>query len=77
MISVEKDFLLDLLSSKLHIIRQEMNKILKKWNYKSVEKFISDSRTGVLEEAEDDAVCLRGLIYEQNKLLEHKQRWNN
>ena len=77
MISIEKDFLIDLLNSKLHIIRQEMKKILNKWNYKSVDKFISDVRSGSLEEAEDDAVCIRGLVYNQEKLLEYKKKkWN-
>ncbi len=77
MISVEKDFLIDLLNSKLHIIRIEMDQILKKWNYKSINKFISDTRSGTLEEAEDDAVCIRGLMFSQDKLLERKKKWNN
>ena len=76
MISVEKDFLIDLLDSKLHIIRQEMKKILDKWNYKSVDKFISDARSRSIEEAEDDAVCIRGLVFNQEKLLDHKKKWN-
>lgn len=75
MISVEKDLLFELVDSKLHIIREEMEKILLKWNYKSIEKFIKDTKDGTLKEAEDDAVVLRGLVFDQDKVLKLKKAW--
>jgi hypothetical protein len=70
---VEKDVLIELIDSKLHLIREDMKKILQNWEYISVDKFIQDARDGTLLEAEDDAVCMRGLIYDQEKMLQLKR----
>ena len=75
MISVERSILIELIDSKLHIIREDMEKILNTWGYQSVEKFLQDTRDGTLLEAEDDAVCLHGLIYDQEKMLQLKKTW--
>ena len=75
-ISVEKEILLDLIDSKLKVLQDEIHTILKKWNYTSIEKFLLDARDGTLEEAEDDAVCLRNLTDKREKLFQLKYKWN-
>lgn len=73
MISMEKALAEDLFNSKLFLIRQEINKILKKWKFDSAEKLIQLTREGELEEAEVDAISLTNLLknlekYEQLKI---------
>lgn len=75
-ISVDKEFLIELVDLKLRILQEEIQSILIKWNYTSIEKFLSDARDGSLEEAEDDAVCLRNLIDKREELFQLKYKWN-
>ena len=60
-ISVDKEFLLELVDFKLRVLQEEIQTILTKWKYSSIEKFLTDARNGTLEEAEDDAICMRNL----------------
>ena len=76
-ISVDKEILMDLLDSKLRVLLDEIQDILNKWGYDSVEKLLSDARDGTLEEAEDDAVCLRNLVDKREELFQLKYKWNN
>lgn len=59
-----------LITKNIHPSPEYLSNIIEE----SINKFISDSRSGVLEEAEDDAVCIRGLRFSQEKLLEQKKR---
>ena len=76
-ISVDKEILMDLIDSKLKVLQDEIHTILKKWNYTSIEKFLSDTRDGALEEAEDDAVCMRNLTDMRDELFQLKYKWNS
>lgn len=76
MISVEKNLLFDLLNSKMALIQDEINQILDKWHYTSVDKLLNDAKIGILEEAEDDAICLKNLIDKREQLLNYKYEWN-
>ena len=76
MISVDRTFLMDLLDSILKILQDEINKILKKWNYSSIELFLADSKAGIVEETEDDAVCLKNLLDKREELLQYKWQWS-
>ena len=76
-ISVDKDILMDLIDSKLKVLQDEIHTILQKWNYTSIEKFLSDARDGTLEEAEDDAVCMRNLTDKREELFQLKYKWNS
>ena len=76
-VSVEKEFLMDLIDSKLKVLQDEIQAILKKWKYTSIEKFLSDARDGTLEEAEDDAICMRNLTDKREELFQLKYKWNS
>ena len=72
---MEKEIAEELLNSKLRILIKEMEKILKKWKYLSVDKFLDDARKRIIRNAEDDAVVIRNLIDEQDELLKLKHSW--
>jgi len=76
-ISVEKEFLMDLIDSKLKVLQDEIQAILTKWKYTSIEKLLSDARDGTLEEAEDDAVCMRNLTDKREDLFQLKYKWTS
>ena len=76
-ISVDKEILMDLIDSKLKVLQDEIHTILQKWKYISIEKFLSDARDGTLEEAEDDAVCMRNLTDKREELFQLKYKWNS
>jgi hypothetical protein len=76
-ISVEKEFLMDLIDSKLKVLQDEIQAFLTKWKYTSIEKFLSDARDGTLEEAEDDAVCMRNLTDKREDLFQLKYKWTS
>ena len=76
MISVERELLFDLVDAKLRSLQDQINQMLEKWHYNSYEKFLNDSKIGFLEEAEDDAICLKNLIDKREELLKNKWKWN-
>lgn len=76
-ISVDKDFLEELVDLKLKFLNDESEKILTKWNYRMPSKFLKDAADGTIEEAEDDAITLRHLIDQREELLKLKASWNN
>ena len=76
-ISVDKEFLMELIDLKLKTLLDEIQTILNKWNYNSIDKFLADAKDGSLEEAEDDAVCLRNLVDKREELFQLKYKWNN
>nr|MDO8110651.1 hypothetical protein [Candidatus Sigynarchaeota archaeon] len=76
-ISVKKEVLEDLVDFKLRFIATEINRILTKWNRKSIDQFLKDAREGVLEEAEDDAIDLTNLVDQRNSLYKLKAGWSS
>jgi hypothetical protein len=76
-ISVDKEFLMDLIDSKLRVLQNEIQTILDKWQYTSIEKFLSDARDGTLEEAEDDAICMRNLTDKRGEMFQLKYKWTS
>ncbi|TFF90671.1 MAG: hypothetical protein EU548_01855 [Promethearchaeota archaeon] len=64
-IDVERDLLEELLDYKLKYLHNEIEKILKKWNYRDPELFLQQARDGTIEEAEPDAITLRHLLKER------------
>ena len=75
MISMKKDIAEDLLNSKLRLIIKEMEMILKKWNYRSVNQFLEDARKRVIRNAEDDTIVLQNLIDDREELVEIQESW--
>lgn len=76
-IPVEKEFLEELVGFKLKYLNEEMEKILEKWEYDSSSKFLEDAKDGTIEEAENDAITLKHLIDQRQKLLNMKKSWNS
>ncbi len=67
-VSVDKDLFVELIDFRLASITTEINRILAKWNYRSIEKFLEDGRKGVLAEVEDDGIDLTNLVAMRDQL---------
>ncbi len=61
---------------KLQFLLDEIDKILKKWEYESPAKFLQDAEDGTTEEAEDDAITLKQLIKQREELFKLRKSWS-
>ncbi len=75
-ISVDMDFMVELVDFKLRNLKQEIERILQKWKYNSSTKFLEHSKDGTLSEAEEDAIILKNLQDQIEELTQKKQEWN-
>ena len=69
-VKLDKSLAEDLITSKLRILKQYINEILKRWNETSTKEFLEKTRTGIYKNAEDDSVELRQLLLDYTKLQE-------
>ncbi|TFF90359.1 MAG: hypothetical protein EU548_03415 [Promethearchaeota archaeon] len=69
-VKLDKELAEDLINSKLGILKQYIDEILARYSESSSEEFLEKARTGVYEEAENDAIELRQLIFDYTKLQE-------
>jgi len=76
-IPVKKELLEELVDLKLKFLYDEIDKILAKRSYESPTKFLQDAKTGIIEEAENDAITLKHLIDQREELFNLKRDWNN
>ena len=74
-VSLNKELAEDLVNSKLRIIVEEIEKILQKWKYDSIELFLTDSKSGKIRNAEDDAIVIQNLLDDQEELHQIKNQW--
>ncbi|MFW9988920.1 MAG: hypothetical protein ACFFC3_09715 [Candidatus Odinarchaeota archaeon] len=74
-VKIDKENLVQLVDFKLGRLRKEIEKILRKWNYSSSRTFLDDARNGTLTEAEEDAIILRNLEDEIERLEQQKTNW--
>jgi uncharacterized protein YukE len=74
-VKIDKENLVQLVDFKLGRLRKEIEKILSKWNYSSSRNFLDDARNGTLSEAEEDAIILRNLEDEIERLEQQKTNW--
>ena len=58
----------ELITYKLRQIQAEIEEILARWNEASAEQFLQKARDGRYENAENDAIDLRQLLLEEEKL---------
>jgi hypothetical protein len=65
---LDKSLAEDLITSKLRILKQFIDEILARWNESTSKDFLEKARTGIYENAEDDAVELRQLLLDYTKL---------
>ncbi|KKM00978.1 hypothetical protein LCGC14_1799000 [marine sediment metagenome] len=76
-VKIEKEYLAQLVDFKLNRLRKEIEKILEKWRYTSSNKFLEDARNGTISEAEEEAIILRNLEDEIDRLEHQKSIWLN
>lgn len=76
-ISVDEEFMMELVDFKLRFLKEEIEQILQKWNYSSFNKFLEHSKDGTLSEAEEDAIILKNLQDQIVQLTQKKQEWNS
>ncbi len=55
-VSVDEELLLNLLDFILSHLKEEIDRILIKWGYKSSMDFLKHAKDGILSEAEMDAI---------------------
>jgi hypothetical protein len=67
-ISLDNKTAEDLIKFKLSSVQNTLSKILTDWNQDTAEDFIEKARIGELSEAETDAITVRQLITDIEKL---------
>ena len=67
-ITLENEIAEDLIKFKLQHIQETITRILNKWNEDNIEDFIRKTRSGELPEAELDAITIRQLAKDVEKL---------
>lgn len=67
-ITLDKPLAVELITFKLSYITKEIDTILKRWNEDVIEMFLEKAKDGRLEEAENDAIELKQLMIEEEKL---------
>lgn len=76
-VKIEKEYLAQLVDFKLNHLRKKIEKILKKWGYTSSNKFLEDAKNGTISEAEEEAIILKNLEDEIDRLEHRKAIWLN
>ncbi len=67
-VTLDKAIVEDLISSKLGVLKGYIEEIINRWNETSTKEFLEKARTGQYPNAEDDAVELRQLLLDYQKL---------
>lgn len=67
-VSIEKDIVKDLIMFKLQHTQESISLIIDRWNIENADDFITMARNGELENAEMDAITMRQLMSDYNKL---------
>lgn len=75
-VSIDRDFAISLVDTKLHVLKTELDNIMNRWKYNDVDLFLHDSKHGEIKEAEEDAITVKHLIDQINELYTIKSSWN-
>ncbi|MCG3252861.1 MAG: hypothetical protein KAX09_03365 [Candidatus Heimdallarchaeota archaeon] len=67
-VSLKKEVAEELITYKLRRIQSIIEDILSRWKEKSIEEFLQKAKEGILLEAENDAIELKQLVSEEEKL---------
>ena len=67
-VSLDKEVVEELITFKLRRIQELIYSILNRWDESTPESFIAKARDGTYPEAENDAIELRQLLLEEEKL---------
>ena len=68
-IELEKEIARNLIETKLIRVRGLIQDILNRWSIQSTKEFLKKARDGRLPESENDAIELRQLLLEEEKLI--------
>lgn len=66
-VKLDKEVAEELITSKMKILQEYIDSILKHWNETSTKKFLEKARSGEFENTEEDAVELRQLLLDYSK----------
>ena len=69
-VEIDKDVANELALYKLRNLQFEIQEILDKWKFNSIEDFLLQSKNGSLPESENDGIDLKQLVKEENDLNE-------
>ena len=69
-VSIERETAKELISFKLHHIQELIHSILDKWGEDNTDDFVSKAKSGLLDNAEMDAITIRQLIIDYKRLKE-------
>lgn len=67
-VSLKKEVAEELITYKLRRIHSIIEDILSRWKEKSIEEFLQKAKDGILQEVENDAIELKQLVNEKEKL---------
>lgn len=67
-VKLEQDVARELISFKLKHVQKTIRSILDKWKEENTDDFISKAKEGILEDAEMDAISIRQLVADYNRL---------
>jgi len=67
-VSLKKEVAEELITYKLRRIQSIIEETLTRWKEKSIEEFLQKAKEGILQEAENDAIELKQLVSEEEKL---------
>ncbi len=67
-VSIDSKIAKDLIETKLKVLTEKINAILKKWNVNSKQDLLEGAKTGRLTEAEDDAIELQNLFDKRTQI---------
>lgn len=67
-VSMKKEVAEELITYKLRRIQTIIEEILTRWKEQTADKFLQKAKDGTYENAENDAIDLRQLLLEEEKL---------
>ena len=67
-VTLDKPLAIELINFKLNYIVKEIENILNHWNEDTIEIFLEKAKDGRLKEAENDAIEMKQLVVEEEKL---------
>ncbi|HME56551.1 MAG TPA: hypothetical protein VKM55_30405 [Candidatus Lokiarchaeia archaeon] len=67
-VTLDHDVAIDLITYKLRRVEEIIRTILERWNVVDADDFLSKAKEGYYPESENDAIDLKQLLFEEQKL---------
>jgi len=68
LVNVEKKLLQELLDFKIRSLTEDIDSVLTRWKYNNASHFLEDAKNGTLKNAEMDAILLKQMVADRDKL---------